>query len=229
MSGFLANLAALASGTPQPGAARLALPARFAASNAVLPVVEEVATTTQAADIQPDVSSAGTRVTEGDTPLPGHRTRAPSVEQVTRPAADPLSAQQQTSRPSSSERQAVAEISARRPALSSHDLSARTDASAEQPVSMPPLHPREDYSAQPAAPLQRAIPARASATHPAPLSEAAVAGRTTADRGVRPIVHVTIDRIDVRAPREAPRATPAPRRAKPESSVSLADYLKVRS
>jgi hypothetical protein len=228
MSGFLANLAALASGTPQPGAARLALPARFAASDAVQPVVEEVATTTQAADMQPDVPSTGTRVTGGDTPLPGHRTRLPSVEQVTRPAADPLSPQQQTSRPSS-ERRAVAETPARRPAPSGHDLSARTDASAEQSVSMPPLHPREDQSAQPAASLQRALPARAPVTHPAPLSEAAVAGRTTADRGMRPIVHVTIDRIDVRAPREASKAGPAPRRAKPESSVSLADYLKVRS
>jgi hypothetical protein len=227
MSGFLANLAALASGIPRSGAARLALPARFAASNAQ-PIVEEVAATMQATGVQPDVPATGTRVTDGDTPLPRRRASAPRVEQVTPPAADPSSPQLQTSHPSP-ERHAVMETPVRWPVLSRHELSARTDASAEQPVSMPPLHLREDHSAQPAAPLQRASPARAPATHPAPLSEAAVAGRATAERGMQPIVHVTIDRIDVRAPREAPKAGPAPRRTKPESSVSLADYLKVRS
>ena len=58
----------------------------------------------------------------------------------------------------------------------------------------------------------------------APLSEAAVAGRAEDSRRAEPVIHVTIDRIDVRAPAPAPPAQPA-RRASAEPSVSLADFL----
>lgn len=66
-------------------------------------------------------------------------------------------------------------------------------------------------------------------TRALPLSDAAVAGRAMAareeSRDERPVIHVTIDRLDVRAP--ASPASPAEkRRAKTQPTVSLADYLR---
>ena len=43
--------------------------------------------------------------------------------------------------------------------------------------------------------------------------------------GEAPIVHVTIDRIDVRAPAPA-QAPRAPAKPRPAPSTSLADYLR---
>lgn len=61
-----------------------------------------------------------------------------------------------------------------------------------------------------------------------PLSEAALATRTTQAREQRPVIHVTIDRIEVRAPASPERrAAPVkPRAASP--TVSLSDYLRAR-
>jgi len=74
-----------------------------------------------------------------------------------------------------------------------------------------------DASAWPAAEIQ------------APLSEAAVAQRAAPARAEAPtVVHVNIDRVDVRmpvAPAAAPKLTPKPRGA---STVSLGDYLRQR-
>ena len=57
-----------------------------------------------------------------------------------------------------------------------------------------------------------------------PLTEAAVAGRSQTTPAKAPVVHVTIDRIDVRAPAAA-RPGAAERRPRPQPSVSLSDYL----
>src|SRR5262249_43812568 len=61
----------------------------------------------------------------------------------------------------------------------------------------------------------------------APLSEGVVASRPAMVRDEQPVVHVTIDRIEVRAA-EPPRRRPEPRRSRPQPSVSLADYLRER-
>ncbi|WP_422003444.1 hypothetical protein [Reyranella sp.] len=61
-------------------------------------------------------------------------------------------------------------------------------------------------------------------TRAAPLSAAAVAGRTVAAvRDPAPVIHVTIDRLDVRAPA---RAEPVRSRPRPQPTVSLSDYLR---
>jgi hypothetical protein len=58
----------------------------------------------------------------------------------------------------------------------------------------------------------------------APLTTAAIAGRARVATAGAPVVHVTIDRIDMRAPAAA-RTAPPERRPRPQPSVSLADYL----
>lgn len=59
----------------------------------------------------------------------------------------------------------------------------------------------------------------------APLSDTAVASRMSTAQDERPVIHVTIDRIDVRVP--APdRPGAAMRRARAEPGVSLSEYLR---
>lgn len=63
-----------------------------------------------------------------------------------------------------------------------------------------------------------------------PLSEAALAARNTqAASAPRPIVHVTIDRIEVRAPATPSKPAPAPPPRAAAPSVSLGDYLRQRT
>lgn len=65
--------------------------------------------------------------------------------------------------------------------------------------------------------------AETQVTRAAPLSPAVVAGRVMAVREQAPVIHVTIDRLDVRAPA---RAEPARQRPRPQPTVSLSDYLR---
>jgi len=61
-----------------------------------------------------------------------------------------------------------------------------------------------------------------------PLSDAALATRVGTEREAPPVVHVTIDRIDVRAPDlSKPDAPSKPPRRHP--AISLSDYLRGRS
>jgi hypothetical protein len=59
-----------------------------------------------------------------------------------------------------------------------------------------------------------------------PMSAPALAERHAAAAEPRPVVHVTIDRIDVRAPAAPARPAAAPRARNAAPSVSLADYLR---
>jgi len=84
--------------------------------------------------------------------------------------------------------------------------------------------------AAPATPM-RAIAAGAMPIAPTtrqPLSDAVLAARHAIEPS-RPVVHVTIDRIDVRAPSTAAREAATPRPRQTASSVSLGDYLRQRS
>jgi hypothetical protein len=70
----------------------------------------------------------------------------------------------------------------------------------------------------------------AQPTSPAtPLSAAALAARMPARSEAPPVVHVTIDRIDVRAAPTPARAPSTPRVRHGAPSVSLADYLRAGS
>lgn len=73
------------------------------------------------------------------------------------------------------------------------------------------------------APLE--VPPMRPVTRALPLSDAAVAGRATPAREEGPVIQVTIDRLDVRAP--APPANASERRRpSPQPAVSLSDYLR---
>jgi hypothetical protein len=65
----------------------------------------------------------------------------------------------------------------------------------------------------------------AAPTRVTPLSASLVAARATPDANRRPVVHVTIDRIEVRAPAATEAPKPAGRRRATSSSVTLSDYL----
>jgi hypothetical protein len=67
----------------------------------------------------------------------------------------------------------------------------------------------------------------AARTSAAPLSAHAVAARVATRAESRPVVHVTIDRVDVRVPAAAERSKPSARRS-PSASPSLSDYLRAR-
>jgi hypothetical protein len=92
--------------------------------------------------------------------------------------------------------------------------------------------PGQSRTAGPAFQTQRArtdsprvTVAQAPNAVPAPLSSAAVATRAAQQTNHRPVIHVTIDRIDVRAPASPPAALPARRRtAAPRTSLS--EYLR---
>jgi hypothetical protein len=60
-----------------------------------------------------------------------------------------------------------------------------------------------------------------------PLSSGTVAARSESRSDGRPIIHVTIDRIDVRAPSVPERASSRPR-SRSNTSASLSDYLRSR-
>lgn len=85
-------------------------------------------------------------------------------------------------------------------------------ASAPAAAAALPQRPPRDHALAPPAPAR-------------PLSAHALAQRVPAAKGDSTVVHVTIDRIDVRAaaPAQAPRAQATPR---PAPSTSLADYLR---
>jgi len=86
--------------------------------------------------------------------------------------------------------------------------------------------------ASPALPIVSALASAARAPegsgHEGPLSRQAVLARVEQPSERRPIVHVTIDRIDVRAPATAERAVPRTRPRPSSSNGTLTDYLRTR-
>ena len=125
---------------------------------------------------------------------------------------------------------------ASRPArLRRADLPSRdSETPAPAPVAAPIIAAPERLHLPPAASLQLtefgpiAIATRPAAAIRAPLSEFALAERSAQTEEPRPIVHVTIDRIEVRAVAAPPRPAPPPRSRSAAPSVSLGDYLRQR-
>ena len=226
MTGFVDRLAAMALGTPQPGAARVALPARFLPPSGGAPFDQ--------ADASP-----------GDDPAP-----IPQPWPSATPQVSPCPITAQISPPRRAPANAAhdggtftrtVEVAVARPGI-------ETRSPLHRPVTASSAPARENIEAAPAA-MPRTAPRPAAAPAPrdltpahlrpvapilsaadrtvpsAPLSDVSVASRIAQPRDERPVVHVTIDRIDVRAP-PAAKPEPTARRARPQPAVSLTEYLR---
>jgi hypothetical protein len=80
--------------------------------------------------------------------------------------------------------------------------------------------------ARPKRPVARRQPLPQTAMVSAPLSAAAVAERKATQTNPRPVIHVTIDRIEVRAPATTRPAARPGRTRETAPTVSLKDYLR---
>ncbi|MBZ9935655.1 hypothetical protein LB518_05090 [Mesorhizobium sp. BR1-1-16] len=221
MSSFLTSLAGMALGVPPPGAARLSLPPRYAAvPDAGWIETQAEGRAVDAARADPIVEPASRPPVEtvpDAEPLAGKSPAQVSVEQR------PLPKSAQTSEP-------------KRPASITEAPIRIVSPEPGRPIPTAPV--RENHPTKVDVPIAHppaidALPPRSRdeiGTVPprAPLTAATVANRAPAQREPRPIVHVTIDRIDIRAPRDAAKAEPAPKRARAEPQISLADYLGAR-
>jgi hypothetical protein len=206
MTGLLQNLARLGRGEPIAGAARVALPPRFAApvrtDNAPMletwPDERQPPESPQAA--MPDMPRADDPVTEGQTPQHRH---------VPGNAEAPL--------------RLAAKVSAAAQPIRSNDAQSRSSGDASLPT-VPQDRPRVTH------PLDVAVretlqPRNEAATPPAPpLGQAVLASQAQRRHETLPVIKVTIDRIDIRSP-EPPRAARIVKPA-PKPSVSLSDYLR---
>ncbi|HWJ72310.1 MAG TPA: hypothetical protein VNX29_04010 [Kaistia sp.] len=221
MSSFLTSLAGMALGVAPPGAARLSLPPRYAAA--------------------PD---AGWIETPAEERAVGVARADPIVEPPPRTAVEAAPAE-----PPAGEPPAQISVPSQRPLL---QAAVTPEAKRPANITEAPVRivPPEPIRPVPIAPVREDHPTRADAqvarppaidtllprpraeigTAPprAPLTAATVASRAPAQREPRPIVHVTIDRIDIRAPRDTVKTEPAPKRARAEPQISLADYLGAR-
>jgi hypothetical protein len=227
--GFLAQLTAQALGVRPDGAAVASLPPRFAPPvHAALPEAEPAA----AVQERP--------LTSTSPPSP------PSAVPATDPAATVARRAPHAASTWPAEAPGRTPPSVVSPAASGTDRPAAQPAESAgppgpvapaPPLAVPPASPAGD---RPAATATIRLVAPATETHPVaprdgpapaaararePLREAAVAGRVRAAERTAPVINVTIDRIEVRAP-APPKPASESRRPPPAPSVSLTDYLR---
>lgn len=227
MSGFLAHLVGMALGEAPKGSARPSLPARFAptlagddgaggdwTSEAFLMPPARPAPEPEPAPAPapvPDVlasraAAAERRPSSSESPTRSHRVSRPPDTPNDKPASLRSRKSARSSLPAPLfGHSRDADIDQRLPAhLTSIAPALADDGPAEGKKRPPPLPPRDPSS---------------------PLSDAALASRSPRFRPLDPVIHVTIDRIDVRAPAPAPEK-PTSRRPRMEPSVTLSDFLR---
>jgi hypothetical protein len=226
VTGFLTSLAGLARGDVGVGAARVALPPRLAPEPAEAPQSEAGAEEAQPlrllsrpAALQPERPVVEPQV------LRGEPTHAPGPPRTAPAAQDPPP-----------RRARADDRDARPPVRRVHLRAPRRDAAvaapplADAPPALPPPGrlPGLRIDAEVAPSVKQAGPPAPTTEHPAPapLSEAAIASRVTTAQDSRPVIHVTIDRIDVRAAEASKPAAAAAKPAQRRPTVSLADYLR---
>ena len=223
MTTYLTRLASMALGRRAPGAAHVTLPPRFAPASAVSSVTPAQ---WSAADEPVDAAETTPPALRQLPPQQRdehHHDRPrvpPAPAPVALPAAAPTKA---TSAPS------VGDAPLQRPAAmpqAGEARAARPDDIALPPPTVRIIAPTRRHDGTPTI-TTPPVPFLAPQPRPdaAPLSESAVAARIAPPVDAAPVIHVTIDRIDVRAPETTRPAAPArPTRRQP--SMSLADYLR---
>jgi hypothetical protein len=202
MSAFITQLAGMALGHGTPGDAHVMLPPRFA----------------------PPPSA---RFGQAEWPS-GEDPAAAAADQESSPPRQPLqSGRRETGRADDAPPVRLPESTApHRPRLSTKASERQphvvTPARSETPVRPPPRDAAaaSEIVVLPPAPQVASMSRR----HPPPLRDAALASRVSGP-GAPPVVHITIDRIDVRAPDLSKPAAPSkPPRRRP--AISLSDYLR---
>jgi hypothetical protein len=229
MSAFITQLAGMALGHGTPGDAHVKLPPRFAPPPSAHfgqtewpPADSSAAAAGQVPSPLRHPLHAGRRETaDGDEAPP---VRLPDAKAA--PVVKPVVITPRLPRPSSELPQQRRHNAA--PAKSDVARSSRRDAVVmpRQPADNPVPPSRRDSTAAsaivvlPAASPVAPMPRRDTS----PLSDVALASRVTRPEAA-PVIHVTIDRIDVRAPDlSKPVAPSKPTRRQP--AVSLAEYLR---
>lgn len=221
---FLENLAPQAK--RERPRARAALPARFATAR----VTRELELEDEWTGAPGSSATPAPHVTDAAPPA---RASTPAAAKPERPASHAVHTLHETRPAPSREPAAPSEPPHRAPLAAAEPpeptLSPRFAAAASRlPPSTAPLRP----VLSPARPVEaRAVALQSFELElptpvSAPLRPEAVASRNSDSAAKEPtVVHVTIDRIDLRAD---PPASAAPKRTRPETKSSLGDYLKQR-
>ena len=217
--GFLHHLAGMALGEKQASAAWPSLPSRFAASPFMgtsqgLQVIEQATPTMPTTSVQPEVVRSPQPRATPPASVAARSQHPPPRAEPHAAASQPV--RQEVGSPPPPPAPSIVTVVEPRP--SPENSYAVIDESPERPQPVPAAQ-------RPAAPPSTKIQvlAKTQVTRAAPLSPAVVAGRVMAVREQAPVIHVTIDRLDVRAPA---RAEPARQRPRPQPTVSLSDYLR---
>ncbi|RXT36541.1 hypothetical protein [Bradyrhizobium betae] len=206
MTGLLQNLARLGRGEPIAGAARVALPPRFAGPVQIgnAPMLEtwpdegQALAPPQAA--MPDSTNADDPVTEAQAPQ--HKPAEPDQETASLRLVTKIAA----ALPRQSNDAQSISLGDAAPPVASRDSQRMTN---PLNVAVQDAPPSRNEAATPLAP---------------PLGQAVLAGQAQRRRETPPVIKVTIDRIDIRSP-EPPRSARTVKPA-PKPSVSLSDYLR---
>lgn len=224
--GFLHHLAGLALGTAPASAARPALPPRFAAlpvagPSPMLPESGPAAPASAEPSGRP-VASRGPQA--APTQTVAHET-SPGAAAAPRVPAPPAELHPDSPAPSPRERTLPPPPP---PAASIVTVGDRRAPPPQPPASPGELHgassPAEASPATTPVAVEVRPPPETPVSRAAPLSAAAVAARAVAAvRDPAPVIHVTIDRLDVRT---SARAEPVRSRPRPQPTVSLSDYLR---
>lgn len=238
MSPFLTHLAGIALGETTRDAARLALPPRYAwqrpghaGSEADRLDEAPVARTdppSPPSEREMESGHHAPRAPIQPADAPAKRRHSAGSAAPAAPAPGETQERRQTSRRQDARAAQPDRLAARSPAPPL--ASPRPDVAGALALDPPTLlspdgeRGRAESNPSPAEPPHREAAGALRDRPFAPLSNAVLAGRTERGRPVEPVIHVTIDRIEVRAP--APVRPVAARRPPAEPSVSLSDFLR---
>jgi len=234
--GFLAHLAGLARGVAPAGAARVSLPPRFAETGPAPgwpfgEIVDEGqgASPSGIAARQP-VRETMQRIETIPTPSrswgPEERRDEPAVAIPDRPIPPPSRPRptQSEVRPNETAQQQPAALARDEGRSPNPAPAVARSGSTSAPLSRPLGSPADSAFGASRSSIGEGR-SEASSRIASPLSDAVVASRPRTPREARPVIHVTIDRVEVRAP-AASKLVAERRKPRPLPSQSLADYLR---
>jgi hypothetical protein len=222
VTGFLIHLAGLARGDVGAGAARAALPPRLA------PELVDAPRSREGGGEAAPLPVASQPSAPQPAPLPAER-QVLHAESTPAPSPSPIAPADQDPPP---RRGRVTDRDARPVHHPDLRVPRPQAAKAAQPLANPPPAPTAPgrplglhFDAVIVPSVQQAGPPTG---HPAlaPLSEAAIASRVTTAQASRPVINVTVDRIDVRAAEAGKPGAAAVKLARRQPAMSLADYLR---